>query len=87
MIAKKPETNCPAFQKQEPIIKDITNKINRAKEILAKARFAEELLREMNILLSCPDYDVKKTECKNCHCIANLRKKTAEIIIKAEKLT
>jgi len=86
MFAEKPEISCPAFQKQEPIIKDITNKINRAKGILAKARFAEELLKEVNVLLSCPDYNCKKLDCKNCHFIANLRKTTAEIIIKAEKL-
>lgn len=86
MFAEQPEINCPAFQKQEPIIKDITNKINRAEGILAKARFAEEFLKEVNLLLSCPDYDGNKAECKHCRSIAILRKKTAEIIIKAEKL-
>ncbi len=78
--------NCPAFQKQEPVIKDITDKINQAKGVLEKARFAEELQKEVDVLLSCPDYDKEKFDCKNCHFIANLRKKTANLIIKAKKL-
>ena len=51
--------NCIIFQKQEPIIKNITDKINMAKGIQEKARYAEELQRELNVLLSCPDYDVR----------------------------
>jgi len=54
--------------------------------VLEKARFAEELQREVEVLLSCPDYDGENLECKNCHFIANLRKKTANLIIKAKKL-
>jgi len=86
MFKEEPEISCPAFQKQEPIIKDITDKINMAKGVLEKAKFAEELLEEVNVLLSCPDYNGKKLDCKNCHLIANLRKKTADLIIKAKKL-
>jgi hypothetical protein len=86
MIVEQPEINCPAFQKQGPIINDITNKINRAEGILAKARFVEELLKKVNAFIFCPDYDGNKAECKHCRSVAILRKKTAEIIIKAEKL-
>jgi len=77
---------CPTFQKKEFKIKDITNKINQAKGVLEKARFVEGLQREVEVLLSCPDYDGKRLDCKNCHFIANLRKKTANLIIKAKKL-
>jgi len=38
------------------------------------------------MLLSCEKYDEKSLNCKNCHFIANLRKKTADLIIKAKKL-
>ena len=86
MVKEKPNINCPTFQKQEPIIKDITDKINMAREVQEKARFAEELLKEVDILLSCPDYDGKRLDCKNCHFIANMRKKTANLIIKAKRL-
>jgi hypothetical protein len=78
--------SCPTFQKQEPLIKDITDKINKAKGVQEKARFAEELQKEVDVLLSCPDYDGKSLDCKSCHFIANLRKKTADLIIKAKRL-
>ena len=78
--------DCPIFQKQEPVIKDLTDKINKAKGVQAKAKFAEELQGEANVLLSCPDYDKEKLECKNCHFISEMREKTANLIIKAKKL-
>jgi len=86
MFEEERKISCPAFQKQESIIKDITNKINRAKGVLEKARFAEELQKEVDVLLSCPDYDGNKLDCKNCRFIANLRKKTANLIIETKKL-
>ena len=78
--------SCSTFQKQEPVIKDITDKINKAKGIQEKAVFAEELQREVDVLLTCADYKDTNLDCKNCHFIANLRKKTAGLIIKAKKL-
>jgi len=78
--------NCPIFQKQEPIIEKITNNINSATDVKEKAKFAVELQKEADVLFSCSDYDAKKLDCKNCHFIANLRKKTASLIIKAQKL-
>jgi hypothetical protein len=78
--------NCPTFQKQESVIKDITDKINGTKGVQEKARFAEELEKEVDVLLSCPDYKGESFECKNCHFISNLRKKTSNLIIKTKKL-
>ena len=78
--------NCPTFQKQESVIKDITDKINQAKRVLEKAKFAEELQKEAGVLLSCPDYESQSLDCNNCHLISNLRKKTSNLIIKAKKL-
>jgi hypothetical protein len=78
--------NCLTFQKQEPIIKDITDRINIGETVLEKATFAEELQEEVNVLLSCTNYDKASINCKYCHFIANLRKKTANLIIKAKKL-
>jgi hypothetical protein len=57
-----------------------------SKDVKEKAEFADELQREVEVLLNCADYDDKKSDCKNCRFIANLRKKTADIIIKAKKL-
>ena len=86
MDENKSKIGCPTFQKQESVIKDITDKINGAKGVHEKAGFAEEIEKEVDVLLSCPDYDDKSLDCKNCHFIANLRKKTADLIIRAKKL-
>jgi hypothetical protein len=86
MSEENAEISCSVFQKQEPVIKDITAKINSAKGVLEKAEFAEELQQEVNILLSCPDYNQVNTDCSNCRFIANVRKKTADLVIKAKKL-
>ncbi len=78
--------DCPIFQKQEPIIKDITDSINKAKRIIEKAEFAEELQKEVEIFLSCSDYDAESLDCKNCRCVADLRMLTTNLILKAKKL-
>jgi hypothetical protein len=86
MKENRPTINCLTFQKQEPVIEDISAKINKAKESQEKAVSAEELQKEVDVLLSCPDYDGKSVDCRNCRLITNLREKTAAIIIKAKKL-
>jgi len=86
MSKEDAKINCPTFQKQEPVIKDITAKINSARDVLEKAEFAKKLQEEVDVLLSCPDYDEKSTDCKNCRFIANIRTKTASLVIKAKKL-
>jgi len=86
MHKEEPKINCPIFQKQEPVIKNITDKINAAQGVPAKAKFAEELQKEVSVLLNCPDYGKESFNCKNCRFIAALRKKTADIIVKAKKL-
>ena len=86
MSKEDAKINCPTFQKQEPAIEDITAKINSAKDVVEKAEFAKEMQEEVGVLLSCPDYDEKSIDCKNCRFIAGVRKKTTDLIIKAKKL-
>ena len=86
MCKEDAKMSCPVFQKQESVIKDITNKINTIRGVTEKAVFAEELRKEVDVLLSCQDYKDTSLDCKNCRFIANLRKKTADLIIKAKKL-
>jgi len=86
MSKESAKINCPTFQKQEPVIEEITAKINDAKGVLEKADFAKELQQEVNVLLSCPDCNQECTDCSNCRFIANVRKKTADLVIKAKKL-
>jgi len=78
--------SCQVFQKQEAVIKDITNKINAIEGVTGKAVFAEELRKEVDVLLSCQDYKDTSLDCENCRFIANLRKRAADLIIKAKKL-
>ncbi|MBI5701016.1 hypothetical protein HZC34_04110 [Candidatus Saganbacteria bacterium] len=82
-----PKISCPIFKRQETAIKDITDKINTAKGIKGKAALAEELEKEIEVLLSCPDYDGEKLDCRNCEFIASLRKQTAALIRHARKLS
>ena len=86
MDKDKTKISCPIFQKQEAVAKDITNKINAIEGVTGKAVFAEELRKEVDVLLSCKDYKDASLDCKNCHFIANLRKKTTDLIVKAKKL-
>jgi len=79
--------NCSTFQKQEPVIRDISEKINNVKEVPKKAELAEKIQKEVDVLLSCPDYDENDLDCENCRFIASLRKKTAVLIMRANKLT
>ena len=78
--------DCSIFQKQERVIRDITDKINMAKGIQKKTMYSMELQEEANVLLSCQDYDIERMDCESCHLIAGLRSKTASLILKTEKL-
>ncbi len=78
--------NCPKFQKQESVTKDIMNKIKRADTIQSKAGYAEEFQKEADILLNCRDYSRENLDCIVCRQITNLRRQTTDLIIKAEKL-
>ena len=78
--------SCNIFQKQESVIKDITSKINAVAAVEEKAVFAEILRKEVDVLLSCQDFKEKSLECEKCRFIGNLRKRTADIIIKVKKL-
>jgi len=86
MSKENAKINCSTFQKQEPVIEDITAKINNAKDVLEKTGSAKKLQEEVDVLLSCPDYDEKSTDCNHCRFIANVRTKAAALVIKAAKL-
>lgn len=78
--------DCAVFRKREPAVEDITARINRAECVEEKAVFAAELRKEVDVLLSCPDYDQSSLDCRNCRFIAILRDRTAGLIMKAKKL-
>jgi len=77
---------CQMFNKQEPAIKRITDEINKAHGVKEKASWAEELLKEVKVLLECPQHDGSKLDCTNCRTIYELRNRTANLVVKAGKL-
>jgi len=85
-MKEESEINCKIFKIQDPIIKKATQLINSAKNPAQKAEQAEKLLSKIKVLLECLEYDSNKIDCKVCRNIAELRKKTAELIIKASSL-
>ena len=86
MDKEQNKISCQIFNKQEPAINRITEEINKAAGVQEKAGRAEELLKEVKILLECPQYDGAKLDCMNCRTISQLRSKTANLVLKAGKL-
>lgn len=76
---------CPIFNKHETAIKRITEEINKAHG-QQKIWWAEELLRDVKVLLECPDHDGAKLDCLNCRTISQLRSRAANLVLKAGKL-
>ena len=74
-MRKEQEQNkisCQIFNKQEPAINRITEEINKAPGVPEKAWWAEELIKEVKILLECPQHDGAKLDCMNCRTICAL---------------
>lgn len=78
--------HCPLFQSEEEVARKLTSEINEAASIEEKAAKARDLIEEVDALLLCEEYDDKNVDCKNCRVISELRKKTAELVVKARKL-
>ena len=82
----KPEIACSLFLRQEGKIKILTDDINRPKDTDHKARFAGKMANEVEILLSCRDYDKHSQDCVNCHTVSILRSKMAKLILKINRI-
>ena len=81
------EISCAIFQQKEFIIRELTNRLNEVKDYQHKVELASDLLRYVDMLLDCLEYNADSLDCKNCRFISSIRKKTAGIIIKAKSLT
>lgn len=80
------QIKCPEFQSKNKTITEITRVINEAENVEKKAPLAERLIKEVEKLLSCKDFDKRRAECEICHSVAKLRKRTANLIIRAKGL-
>jgi hypothetical protein len=77
---------CSIFQQKELSIKEFTDRLNKVEDYQHKIELASDLSRYVDMLLECLEYNVNSLDCKNCRFISNLRKKTANVIIKAKEL-
>lgn len=82
------QIECPIdlFQPQEKKMQSIIQEINISKDINEKASYANELQKEVTILLECKSYDEKNLNCKACQTIADLRAKAVEIVLKTANI-
>lgn len=83
---KTKKIKCAVFQTENKKIEKLTKAINTARDVEIKARFAEKLQELVNVLLFCEKFDDESPDCKICHLISNLRRRTANLIIKAKEL-
>ena len=82
-MRKQKEVKCAVFKSKNETIEIIIRAINETEDIKRKTRFAERIIQEMGVLLLCEYFDERRADCKICHYVANLRKKTANLILKA----
>lgn len=80
-----PGTLCPKHLRGRERVDRLTNEINRAEAIDAKAAKALELIEEADALLSCREYSKGGRECMECRRVASLKRRASEIIIQVSK--
>ena len=77
------EIQCRNFLHHENRIESLTQEINSYEKLSDKGPVADELCEEAETLLNCEDYNENEEDCINCHTISALRKRTAELVLKA----
>ncbi len=85
---KQTGIDCPIhlFPKQEAEIDRLTQEINRAPTAADKVPAAQALTEAVEVLLACEAYDEENAHCQLCQQFSQLRRKTAEVVIKAGRL-
>lgn len=82
------QIECPInlFQEQEKKMQAIIHNLNQTKIIDEKASYANELQKEINVLLECKSYDENNTNCKSCQTVAGLRQKVVGVVLKTQQV-
>ncbi|MBL7183574.1 MAG: hypothetical protein ISS50_03885 [Anaerolineae bacterium] len=75
------------FPRQEEEINRLTQAINQARTAAEKAPWAQALIETVDVLLACEQYDEESLDCRLCRNFSKLRRKTAALVIKAERLS
>jgi hypothetical protein len=80
---------CPIelFPRQETEIARLVLAINQAATIEDKLRWAQYLIDAADELLACQSYNDGSPDCRLCHNFSGLRHKTADLIVKASRLS
>ena len=77
---------CPICQRANPTIESLNRQINQARVITDKAYFARKLITKVEDVLHEHGDPKDDPVTKACRSVLNLRKQTAELILKAQKL-
>jgi hypothetical protein len=80
--------HCPIdlFSGQETEVSRLTGAINQARTAADKAPWAQAMIETVDVLLACEAYDEGSMDCRLCRQFSQLRRKTAEVVVKAGRL-
>jgi len=73
--------SCSKYLETERMIERLTEEINRAEDVAAKAVKARELMEMADALLFCEDFEKGNWNCESCHRVGSLRKQASQIIL------
>jgi len=85
VVKQLPEKMCAKYLSSKEKVERLTNEINRAEDINAKATKALELIEKADALLLCSEYSGDNRECIECHRVAMLKRRASEIIVQVSK--
>lgn len=79
------EIACPICRRANPSIESLNRQINQSRAPKEKAPFAKQLIIKVEEVLQ-EHGPAEDPIAKGCRTVLNLRKQTAELILKAQKL-
>ena len=79
---------CPIgiFDDHEVRMAALAEEVNQVSTPLAKAPWAEEMMAAADDLLACEAYDATSRDCRLCHRFADLRRRTAALIVRVAQV-
>lgn len=88
MRHREPTIRCPIFifEEQEKEILRFTKLVNITKDVAEKEHYAQMMLEELGVLLSCQAYNGKDESCIACRKVSSLRKEGGEVALKGIQL-
>jgi hypothetical protein len=75
---------CSIFGDAENVIKKAEVKFREARNLMEKQYYSQDILLELESLLSCSDYNSGNPDCISCHSISRRRIKDYEHLVNNE---